>query len=143
MKKYAKRMIIILTMLGCNIFFQGCSIEETNRTKVRDLDYVIATEEEVPEELQREIEEKKESDFKITYKNDEYLYIARGYGEQETGGYSISVRNLYLTPNTIVFCTELMGPKKMETVSKSPSFPYIVLRTEVGRTGRFSRRVVV
>ena len=64
MKKYAKRMIIILTMLGCNIFFQGCSIEETNRTKVRDLDYVIATEEEVPEELQREIEEKKESDFK-------------------------------------------------------------------------------
>ena len=79
----------------------------------------------------KKIDETKKKEFKMTYDDGEYLYIAKGYGMQETGGYSISVRNLYLTPNTIVFCTELMGPKKMETVSKSPSFPYIVLRTEV------------
>ena len=57
--------------------------------------------------------------------------IVRGYGEQETGGYSICIRDLYLTSNAIIFDTELIGPRKGETISKSPSYPYIVVKVEL------------
>ena len=58
-------------------------------------------EEAVPEELKQEIEERKEMDFKLTYEDNGKLYIARGYGEKETGGYSISVKDVYLTQNAL------------------------------------------
>ena len=105
--------------------------EQTNRTKISDLDYTIAAEADIPEELQNDIEEKKAADFKMTYKDSEFLYIVRGYGEQETGGYSICIRDLYLTSNAIIFDTELIGPRKGETISKSPSYPYIVVKVEL------------
>ena len=53
-----------------------------------------------------------------------------GYGEQMTGGYSIEVRELYLTENAIVIDTELKGPQKGEEVGVEKSYPYIVVRTE-------------
>ena len=117
----------IITVLFC----AGCSVEQTNRTKISDLDYTIAAEADIPEELQNDIEEKKAADFKMTYKDNEFLYIVRGYGEQETGGYSICIRDLYLTSNAIIFDTELIGPRKGETISKSPSYPYIVVKVEL------------
>lgn len=113
------------------LFFAGCSIEQTNRTKISDMEYTILSEEEIPEELKVKIEEKKASDFKMTYTDNESLYIVRGYGEQETGGYSICIRDLYLTSNAILFYSELIGPRKGETINKSPSYPYIVVKTEM------------
>ena len=119
----------LVIMIGTNLL-AGCSVEKTNRTKVRDLDYHVAAEEEIPEELKQQIEEKKTADFKLTYETPEYLYIVRGYGEQATGGYSIQVKELYLTSNAVFFSTELIGPRKGENTAKSPSYPYIVVRTE-------------
>ena len=54
-----------------------------------------------------------------------------GYEAQPTGGYSISVKELYLTENSIILQTELMGPEKGEDPGTEQSFPYIVLRTEL------------
>lgn len=108
----------------------GCRIEKTNRTKVRDLEYQVVAEEGIPKELFAQIEEKKSADFKMTYETPEHLYIVRGYGEQETGGYCIQVKELYLSTNAVFFSTELIGPRKGETITKSPSFPYIVVETE-------------
>ena len=77
--------------------------------------------------MKQEIEERKEMDFKLTYEDNGKLYIARGYGEKETGGYSISVKDVYLTQNALCFVTTLIGPGENETVAKAPSFPYIVV----------------
>ena len=76
------------------------------------------------------IGEKKMAHFKLTYTDDQNLYIVVGYGEQETGGYSISVRELYLTENAIVADTELLGPEAAEQAGTEKSFPYIVIKTE-------------
>ena len=54
----------------------------------------------------------------------------RGYGEQATGGYSIRIKDCYLTSNAVLFDTELVGPRKGESVSANPSYPYIVIKTE-------------
>ena len=126
--KGAGRLGVLVVCLW--MVLSGCSIEKANRTKVRDLDYRIVAVEEIPEELLMQIETKKTADFKMTYETTEQLYIVRGYGEQVTGGYSIQVKELYLSNNAVFFATELIGPRKGETITKSPSYPYIVLVTE-------------
>lgn len=129
-KKLIKKLCIVLALLGTTNFLTGCAIEKTNRTKVRDLDYHVVTETEIPAELKTQIEEKQAADFKMTYETPEYLYIVRGYGEQQTGGYSIQVSELYLSSNAIFFKSSLSGPRKGENAAKSPSYPYIVIQTE-------------
>lgn len=108
----------------------GCSVEKEDQDKVRDLEFTVVGEPDVPEELKNLVEEKKASPFKLTYTNDKGLYIAIGYGEQPTGGYSIAVEELYLTENSIVIDTELKGPAKGEEAGTEKSYPYIVVQTE-------------
>ena len=127
-RKYLVKICgISLLMAG---LISGCSIEQTNETKVSDLTYTIVEESETPEELKTMIEEKKTADFKLTYEMEDDLYIVRGYGEQATGGYSICVRDCYLTTNAVVFDTELIGPRKGEVTNASPSCPYIVIQVK-------------
>lgn len=110
-------------------FAAGCA-QQAEPARVRDLDFTVVGNREVPEELQGIIEEKKTAPFKLTYSDGEGLYIAQGYGEQETGGYSIAVRELYLTEDSIQFQAELMGPEKGEDGGTEKSYPYIVVKTE-------------
>lgn len=79
------------------------------------------------------VEEKKTQGFKMTYQDGGFLYICMGYGEQETGGYSIAVNALYETENAVYFDTTLLGPKPGENDGKkqSPSYPYVVVKTEM------------
>lgn len=111
-------------------FLAACSASESGDGKIRDLEFTVAGEMEVPEELKRLIGEKQTQPFKLTYSDEKNLYIAVGYGAQPTGGYSICVRELYLTDNSIVISTELKGPEKGENAGSQQSFPYIVIRTE-------------
>ena len=53
-----------------------------------------------------------------------------GYGEQETGGYSIAVDELYLTDSNIYAATSLLGPEASDKTTAVPSYPYIVIKTE-------------
>lgn len=131
-KKKTMTHIVLAGMMALLLIggLTGCTVEKANRTKVRDLDYKIVAAEEIPEELLQQIEEKKAADFKMTYETPEKMYIVRGYGEQATGGYSIQVKELYLSNNAVFFKTEIMGPRKGETITKSPSYPYIVVVTE-------------
>lgn len=108
----------------------GCSVQKENQEKVRDLEFTVTGEAELPQELAGLIQEKKAAPFKLTYSNDQGLYIVVGYGEQQTGGYSICVRELYLTENSIVIDTELLGPEKGEEVGVEKSYPYIAVQTE-------------
>ena len=69
--------------------------------------------------------------IRLTYSDDQNLYIVVGYGKQDTGGYSITVNELYLTENSIVLDTDLLGPEKGESGGTEPSFPFIVIKTEL------------
>ncbi len=129
-KKCVRILLGMMLLLGAGGLLSGCRIEKSNQTKVRDLEYAILAEEDLPTELKEDIEGRKAGDFKMTYETDDALYIVRGYGEQETGGYSICLRELYLSSNAVVFSTELIGPRKGENITKSPSYPYIVVKTE-------------
>lgn len=124
---------IALGAIGLCVFLilGGCSIEKTDGNRIAELDYTVVCDDNLPQELRGQIEEKQAVDFKLTYEDADYLYIVRGYGEQETGGYSISVEDAYLTNNAICVKTSLAGPKQPEEVVKAPSYPYIVIKTEL------------
>jgi len=108
----------------------ACTLSKQAPKKLKDVQYAIVEENEIPEKLLETIEQKKAAEFKLSFENEGELYIVHGYGEQETGGYSIVVRNCYLTKNAIYFDTELLGPQNGSNPQKKPSYPYIVVKTK-------------
>lgn len=127
---FLRALLPVLLAAACFLLFTGCSADSEDSGKVRDLDFTVAAESEIPEELKTLIAEKQSQPFKLTYSNEQNLFIAIGYGPQPTGGYSICVDDLYLTDNSIVVDTELKGPEKGENPGPGQSFPYIVIMTE-------------
>ncbi|MDE7061635.1 MAG: protease complex subunit PrcB family protein [Lachnospiraceae bacterium] len=127
MRRKCKQAVILLC--ACVLFglISGCSVEQTDGNKLEDLAFTIVEEEAIPDELKTQIESRKEMDFKLAYENGDKLYIVRGYGEKETGGYSIAVTDVYLTKNAVCFSSTLIGPGENEEVTKAPSFPYVVV----------------
>ncbi|MBT9778176.1 protease complex subunit PrcB family protein [Clostridium sp. MCC353] len=132
-KTLSMKAVILVSMILWVLmarFLGGCSASKDDGGKVRDLEFTVMSETEIPEELQKIITEKMAQSFKLTYSDDQNLYIVVGYGQQPTGGYSIAVKELYLTDNSIVIDTELTGPGKGENTGNEPSYPYIVVKTE-------------
>ena len=117
-------------LMGCILLLAGCAVLSEEKIKLRDLEFTVLSEDKIPEELMSILEEKKSKTFQITYSDNEFLYICIGYGEQETGGYSIAVNELYLTETNICVNTSLLGPEASDKGNKTPSYPYIVLKTE-------------
>ena len=126
--KWIKRMTMVMIASLCMC---GCAMEGETEAKLRDLEFTVVAEEEQPEALIEVMEQKKTSPFQISYTLGEDLYLAIGYGEQQTGGYSISVDALYETENNIVVDTTLIGPGADENVIQSITYPYIVIKTEL------------
>ena len=112
------------------LFTAGCKVSKDDGQKVRDLEFTVAADSEVPAELKQIITEKTAQPFKLTFSDEQNLYIVVGYGSQSTGGYSIAVNALYLTSNSIVIDTELLGPAKGENPAPETSYPYVVVKTE-------------
>jgi len=125
-----KKVMIGVAVLMISFLFTGCTLMSEERVKLRDLEFTVLSEEKIPAELKTIIEEKKGEPFKLTYSDNEHLYISIGYGEQATGGYSIAVNELYLTDNAVYVNTTLLGPEASEKSTQAPSFPYIVIKTE-------------
>lgn len=129
-RNWGKWIIGALCLAALALLLYGCVLKQ-GKEKLEDLAYTVVKPEEIPGTLAERIEEEKEASFEITYSDNEYLYIAKGYGVQETGGYSISVEACYLAENALCVRTVLSGPQVGEQVHREPSYPYIVLKTEL------------
>lgn len=119
--------IICVSLLGV---VAGCSTEKLSTEKLRDIEFTVVDEDDIPEELEEKIDDQDEKPFKLTYADNGSLYIAVGYGEQPTSGYSIEVKELYETENTIYIHTNLIGPAKDEKIVERKTYPYIVVKLE-------------
>lgn len=83
----------------------------------------------IPAALDEIMNEKKEKEFQLSYETGEALYLAKGYGRQMSGGYSIQVEELGASSNGLFFVTRLIGPKDLNEAGV-PSYPCIVIKTE-------------
>ena len=130
MRKRKTRVILTALTVFLILGTLGCSAkEEIPEDKINDLDFTVVGEDQQPDSLKDIIAEKYADAFQISYTLGEDLYIAVGYGEQPSGGYSISVNAFYETEDTVVIDTTLIGPGKAENVTKTPTRPYIVVKT--------------
>ena len=125
-----KNVWFISMCIVVSICFTGCGDSKEKNEKIQDLEYTVVADKEVPTELRDKLEERKTEPFKVTFADSGYIYICVGYGEQERGGYSIGVKELYLTDNAIYVDTILTGPDSEETKGNGKSYPYIVIKTE-------------
>lgn len=130
MSELEKRIlsVLILCMLCMSVI--ACGKKQDPMEKIKDLEFSVISEDKLPDELLAMIEEKKTAPFKLTFQDQGFLYICVGYGEQETGGYSIAVNDLYETGNAVYIDTNLIGPGPEEKGKLAPSYPYVVVKTE-------------
>ncbi len=117
-------------MMMCMCILSGCAIQKDDTKKLRDVEFTVVDELDYPEELRERLEELKKGSFEIAYGDQGYLYIAKGYGKQETTGYSVGVKECYETKNTICMKTELLGPPKDGQILDKETYPYVVIKME-------------
>lgn len=123
-------------MAGCLVLLllfmlTGCGTPVANEgARGKDWAYTVVPQRDCPEDFKKELEQKKINRFQMTYDDGEYLYIAVGYGEQETGGFSIKVQGLYEKGDSLCIETSLVGPEEDTVVKNKASYPYIVVKTE-------------
>ncbi len=130
-----RRILTRLFVAGLMLFvLTGCGSEEKGTGAKKDLDYTVVPTADCPADFLSEINKKKINPFQMTYDDGVYCYLAVGYGEQETNGFSIKVVGLYEKGDHICLETSLIGPGEDQVVSRKPSTPYLVLKT--ARTDR-------
>ena len=108
-------LLVIASIMA--VCFTACGKDTAEEQSRENLEFTVVSEDRLSDELKEILDQKKESAFKLTYADEGYLYICIGYGKQESGGYSVTVNDLYET-------------KAGSTPATSPSYPYIVLKVE-------------
>lgn len=131
-KRVISLLLLMMTVIGTvavMVSVSGCDreAEDENLTPV---DFTVVSFEDIPKDFLTQIEEKKNADFRLTYTADGWLYIARGYGAQSSGGYSIAIKEVSMSDNAVYFDSELLGPKQGEAVNKLATYPYVVVKLE-------------
>lgn len=132
--KIVKRFVMGCLMLGI-VFglggqMQGCNMKIVPQEEKSEVSFTIISKECLPESLSKLIEERKEEEMKLTYVDQGNRYIIIGYGKQDSGGYSIYIKDLYKTENALYVDTCLMGPKEKEETQEVASYPVMVLRIQ-------------
>ena len=120
-------MSLCILMIG---MLTGCNKQGEKEEELKQLEFTVVPNEDIPKEFLENIEKEKEQEFKLSFTSEGWLYIARGYGKQNSGGYSITVKELSLADNAVYFASELIGPSPEEAVNKLATYPYIVIKTE-------------
>lgn len=128
---FLKRMWIMTLVIVCLCgLLLGCSTKRSTEQKIKDLKFTVVEDLDVPSEIKELIDEKKIEPFQFTYATKSNLYLVVGYGKQETGGFSITMDELYETQNSVCMKTTLIGPGSSEKKENVKSYPYLVVRTE-------------
>lgn len=129
--KSVRRMAALaVTCVILTTAMSGCTVEAPAEDKLKDIEFTVVGEEQQPETLREIIAEKSGDAFQISYTIGTDLYIAIGYGEQPSGGYSISVNEFYETEDYLLIDTSLIGPGRAENVTDTHTRPYVVVKTE-------------
>ena len=127
-----KKAVCLLAALVLAAVLSGCGLIRIEEEERKPVDYTVVERQDIPAALDEIMNEKKEKEFQLSYETDETgeaLYLAKGYGRQMSGGYSIQVEELGASSNGLFFVTRLIGPKDLNEAGV-PSYPCIVIKTE-------------
>lgn len=124
-----KKAVCLLAVLVLAAVLSGCGLIRIEEEERKPVDYTVVERQDIPAALDEIMNEKKEKEFQLSYETGEALYLAKGYGRQMSGGYSIQVEELGASSNGLFFVTRLIGPKDLNEAGV-PSYPCIVIKTK-------------
>ncbi len=124
-----KKAVCLLAALVLAAVLSGCGLIRIEEEERKPVDYTVVERQDIPAALDEIMNEKKEIEFQLSFETGEALYLAKGYGRQMSGGYSIQVEELGASSNGLFFVTRLIGPKDLNEAGV-PSYPCIVIKTE-------------
>ncbi len=127
----AKKIITILFFCAAILCLFGCKRKEQAMHK--EIDFTVCDKTKLPEELVEIIEEKKSKPFKLSYLNNDYMYIVVGYGEVNRQNIKVIVESLYLTDNAVYLETNLISmdeEKNNLPKGETSMYPYIAIKCE-------------
>jgi hypothetical protein len=119
----------LIVLMACIMLLAACGVNGNTSDKLSDLEFTVVGENEQPDTLKEIISQKGDLPFQLSFCIGDDLYIAVGYGIQQSAGYSITVNEFYETKDNIVLNTSLLGPGSAENVTDTTSIPYIVIKT--------------
>ena len=85
------KAVLLGVILWSLLLVSGCNFIRIEEEPRKPLEYSIVKNEDLPAELAALIQEKKANEFQLTYQSEKELFLIKGYGQQMSGGYSISV----------------------------------------------------
>ena len=95
------KAVLLGVILWSLLLVSGCNFIRIEEEPRKPLEYSIVKNEDLPAELAALIQEKKANEFQLTYQSEKELFLIKGYGQQMSGGYSISVEELGVTSQAV------------------------------------------
>ena len=133
MKHFIQRRLrlaaVLLLLILLSLFLPGCFRQGEEEAQKKELEYTVVPEKEISGELGKLLDKKKEKPFRFSYIDEDSLYIVEGFGEKDSGGYSVVVDQLYLMKQAVYFNALLIGPAE-EDRTLEKTCPYIVIKLE-------------
>ena len=125
-----KRLSLICLIAWLAFSIVGCGMLQKKNSEAKEVDYTVVKKEELPPEVKKIIEVKKQEEFQMAYQCEGELYLLRGYGIQSSGGYSIRVEKVSENDTELHVKTKLIGPKGKDGGTEGISCPYLVIKVE-------------
>ena len=123
-----QKVIALTVFVGAIPFLFGARVcaDEISAAEEQE----VVKKEELPPEVKKIIEVKKQEEFQMAYQCEGELYLLRGYGIQSSGGYSIQVEYVRENEEELHIKTRLLGPESREEQKDTISCPSIVVKVE-------------
>ena len=134
-----KRSVFLLIAVITAFLLSGCRFVRIEDEERKPVAYTVVEKSDIPEELSRIMEEKKEKEFQLSYETGEDLYLAKGYGRQMSGGYSIQVEELGESGNGLFFCYKTSWPGRSERSRSTIVSLYCDKNLKAEKTGNVHR----
>lgn len=131
--RYVKRVMLAAVVLLLLMMVISCGEKQKpKRTyeSMKDAVYEIVSGSDVPHKVNEKIFKERDKGFGFSYRDNEGMYIAFGFGRQNTGGFSIQLAAVKENEDEILIEAKLIAPAPEEVVSTSPSYPYMILKMD-------------
>lgn len=128
MKMWMKLCVVMVAVLGG--LLGGCGESAATGGSAKAMEYSVVQMGELPSEVTEMIGNQGDKVFRMVYKSEGWMYVMRGYGRQELGGYSIRITNVNVSDGNLHVESQLVGPGKKEAKEGRGSNPYFVIKLE-------------
>ena len=78
-------LLLLIAVLAGSIW--GCGMMQQKKGKEHAVEYTVLGEDQIPDEIRKVVDVKKQEEFQMTYQEEDMLYLLQGYGIQSSGGH--------------------------------------------------------